>query len=217
MNDSDHIHHPVAYDMINHDDNLELEDNAVLYHGTLAVRNEAARSTLDSMMQRYSLRRFMDANLIDPWWNAGSALTLVNYADIVTLSEKELVILSADMDIHEQDIMARAEQFKLQTHVVNLLIELDNNNTLLIDKDGEVLSSGDAFDVAYYAGNEGVNDAFSSIILLGYANDWDWTTTMQRAQDFAVYTATLNGDRNESMAIYDDFKKLWGIVDDVCA
>jgi len=45
-----------------------LKKGTLLYHGTLALRNQTSANTLESIRSMMSPYVFMDVNLRSPWW-----------------------------------------------------------------------------------------------------------------------------------------------------
>ncbi|QVK22478.1 hypothetical protein KHX94_14105 [Shewanella dokdonensis] len=58
----------------------------------------------------------------------------------------------------------------------------------------------------------GAGDAFSAVLLLGMLHQWDWRTTLERAQQFAGFIVGQQGALSDNPAIYCDFKRLWGLI-----
>ena len=74
-----------AYDHIDAALLPSLPANSLLYHGSLALRNQVSREALTTLKAQHDSTIFMDVNLRDPWWDKQFVLELANDADWVCL------------------------------------------------------------------------------------------------------------------------------------
>ena len=105
-----------AYDYIDaeHIDQAGLSSvsgSGVLYHGSLALRNQQSRDALSQLKQHHNGSIFLDVNLRDPWWQKDFVLALTDDADWVKLNEGELISLDAMSSSGTADIETLARQF----------------------------------------------------------------------------------------------------------
>ncbi|MFV9616273.1 MAG: carbohydrate kinase family protein [Gammaproteobacteria bacterium] len=157
-----------------------LAENSLLYHGSLALRNQTSRQALAKLKAQHSGSIFMDVNLRDPWWKKEFVLNLADDADWVKLNEDELSLLGCAAG----DIESQAGQFidrhKLQGLVITLgakgAIALTENGSFAQVKPAQTLEVVDTV---------GAGDAFTSVLILGLLLQWPLEQTMSRAQDFA--------------------------------
>jgi fructokinase len=169
-----------AYDYIDSALLPSLSESSVLYHGSLALRNQKSRQALSTLKQHNTGSIFMDVNLRDPWWQKETVLNLVDQADWVKLNEDELTSLgNGTGDIHSQ-----AHEFLDAHHLQGLVVTLGAK--------GAIALTGDAGSTEVRPSQKlevvdtvGAGDAFTSILIFGLSNGWPLHTTMQRAQDFA--------------------------------
>ena len=61
-----------AYDFIQSSCLPSLKKDAILYHGTLALRSQSCVETLQKIKADISPSIFLDVNLRTPWWNLKS-------------------------------------------------------------------------------------------------------------------------------------------------
>jgi len=155
-------------------------DNGVLYHGSLALRNQNSREALSKLKQDHTGSLFMDVNLRDPWWQQEYVLTLADDADWVKLNEDELLQLGSGAG----DIESQAREFIEIHKLEGLVITLGAKGAIALTGAGEyaeVIPS----QMLEVVDTVGAGDAFTSVLILGLTNEWPLRLTMQRAQDFA--------------------------------
>jgi fructokinase len=169
-----------AYDYIDASLLPPLPRNRLLYHGTLALRNQVSREALSSLKQDHSDTVFMDVNLRDPWWEKAFVLKLVDDADWVKLNEDELVQLGSGAG----DIQSQAREFLGIHNLKGLVVTLGAKGAIALTdngKDAEAAPS-QTLDIV---DTVGAGDAFTSVLILGITHQWPLEQTMQRAQQFA--------------------------------
>ena len=81
-----------AYDFID-GSALPPADLGVLYHGTLALRNEVSQRALQRLKQQHDAAVFVDVNLRAPWWRKEQVQIVLGEARWVKLNEEELQLL----------------------------------------------------------------------------------------------------------------------------
>ncbi len=200
-----------AYDEITLPDTLP-EGDLILYHGSLALRHPHNQAQLQSLIDGRSLKRFIDINLRDPWWQAEHCLDLIRYADCVKINLDEMHVLAAAAEIYHDDWLQRAQHFKQYFSIVNLLVTRGDQGATLINAEGDTLHTGEPPHSPAFVDSVGAGDAFASVTLLGYLHNWDWHTTLERAQQFASFIVTQQGALCHDPNTYQDFKNLWGIL-----
>ena len=169
-----------AYDYIDSALLPSLSESSVLYHGSLALRNQKSREALSRLKQHNTGSIFMDVNLRDPWWQKESVLNLVDQADWVKLNEDELTSLgNGTGDIHSQ-----AHEFIDAHHLKGLVVTLGAKGAIALTGDAESTEVRPSQKLEV-VDTVGAGDAFTSILIFGLSNGWPLHKTMQRAQDFA--------------------------------
>lgn len=177
-----------AYDHIRADSLPATSDGCLLYHGSLALRNEVSRHALAKLKAGHSGTVFMDVNLRDPWWQRAFVLELASDADWVKLNEDELRQLGSDKGTTE----AQAHEF-IQAHALTgLVVTLGARGALALTADGlqAFVAPPQVLDVI---DTVGAGDAFTSVLILGITHQWPLDLTMQRAQNFAAQIVGRQG------------------------
>ena len=193
-----------AYDNITKA-NLDIQgEPAFLYHGSLALRNDASRSTLSLLKSEYQCPIFLDVNLRSPWWNDKAVNALIEDAAWLKLNDAELDALFPGSGTLEERCRGLLDRFDLEAIFVTLG-----------KKGAAALRRGNTFTTASPQQNVrivdtvGAGDAFSSVLLLGLVQGWPLEFTMQSAQDFASAVVGQRGAINKEKKFYETFKKKW--------
>jgi fructokinase len=197
-----------AYDFIDADEAERIVASravALLYHGSLAVRNPTSRQALMRLRRQYSDRIFVDINLRAPWWDEALVDELVNGARWLKLNDVELSRLS-DNSKRPQEEQARdyAGKYDLQ----QLILTLGDKGACLVETD--TIIRGEPVAVTRIADTVGAGDAFSAVTILGILKNWPSTDIMPRALEFAALLCTVRGATLPDRDIYRNLLEKWG-------
>jgi fructokinase len=195
-----------AYDYIDSALLPAAAENSVLYHGSLALRNQKSREALSTLKQHHSGTIFLDVNLRDPWWQKEYVLKLADDADWVKLNEDELSQLGSDV----ADIKSQADEFIDIHRLKGLVITLGEKGAVALTDDGEYaeVSPSQTLDVV---DTVGAGDAFTSVLILGLSNEWPLDQTMQRAQEFASLIVGQQGATVHDQTFYQEKVAEWSL------
>jgi fructokinase len=196
------IVHPCAYDAIS-----EININkgcSLLYHGSLAARDETSRQALLALKEQNPAIIFVDVNLRPPWWNKQQVLEMLDAADWVKLNTDELMQLHpGQKDIHEL-----ARSFIKKHTLQGLILTHGARGAELLSHDGtEVFVAPEK--TTEVVDTVGAGDAFASVVMLGLLNDWDASLTLQRAQAFASGIVGNRGATVSDPGFYQSFLDQW--------
>jgi fructokinase len=194
-----------AYDFI--DGNLlgDKSTRGVLYHGSLAIRNPAARAALQIVKTRHQGKIFVDVNLRPPWWDRETLLPLLQDADRVKLNEAELAALCQESPGLEAAMLEFYELFDLESLVVTRgekgAVACDRRQRFMSVKPLENLAVVDTV---------GAGDAFAALLLMGLNQEWPLEDTLERAQEFAGALVGRRGATVADREFYREFIERWG-------
>ena len=198
-----------AYDYINTALLPPLPENSLLYHGSLALRNQSSRETLTNIKAVHTGIVFMDVNLRDPWWQKTFVLEMVAEADWVKLNEAELLQLACGTsDIKSADIKSLAADFINANNLTAVIVTLGAKGAIALTDKGdyaEVIPS----QTLEVVDTVGAGDAFTSVLILGILLQWPLQQTMQRAQDFASLMVTQQGATVFNHELYQTMLANW--------
>jgi fructokinase len=160
---------------------------------------------LDTLKNRHQGQVFLDVNLRAPWWQAGEVEQWLADADWVKLNFDELELLQPS----HLPLAERMANFRQQFALQGLIVTQGEQGASAILADGEMVSVKPErqFDVVDCVG---AGDAFSAVLMLGIAEHWPLSLTMERAQNFASALVGQRGatvlDRNFYKAFVDEWR-----------
>ncbi|MFQ6370890.1 carbohydrate kinase family protein [Shewanella sp. YIC-542] len=184
------------------------------YHGSLAARCPASREALESLHALAGQKTLIDVNLRPPWWDAQWLLPMLHGAYCVKLNQQELAQLAGvQLPFAERSELEQAAgYFRLSHNITHLVVTLGADGAFLVDETGELVMPALPPQATQVVDTVGAGDAFTAILLLGMLHQWDWHTTLERAQQFAGFIVGQAGALSDNPAIYRDFKCLWGLI-----
>ena len=196
-----------AWDFINDQLLPPMDDMALLYHGSLALRSPVSRHAFETIQQSDDVPVFIDVNLREPWWTRDDVLSLLRRARWAKMNADELALLLPDLDEPEQRAKALLRDYALEW----VLVMLGDKGAQAFTAGGETLSvapdrSTDVVD------SVGAGDAFASVLILGLLNDWPMQLTLQRAQNFASSIVGVRGATVSDKVFYQQFCKDWNLA-----
>ncbi len=190
-----------AYDTIDVPSGLESEE-AVLYHGTLALRHEHNCHVLERLRKRKQV--FLDLNLRAPWWRPDEVELLLPGTHWLKLNDEEFELLARPGE--------SPAAFAKRYHLPALIITLGAQGVKLWWND--VLIFSPAPSISDLVDTVGAGDAFSAVVLYGVLHDWEWPLILRRAGDFAARVCRQRGALIEEKRIYEEVLHDWKQADD---
>lgn len=197
-----------AWDFIEKTSLPELQNNSLLYHGSLALRSTASSTTLDYIKQKINASIFVDINLRSPWWELPQIKQMIADAQWLKLNQHELVQIQPDLTeavVEDDDALIKL----LQHYQLELLIVTrGEQGVVACDKQGTV-SRIMPETLGKVADTVGAGDAFSSVMLLGQYLQWPLPIRLQRALQFASAVVGLQGATSRDSGFYQPFIEAW--------
>jgi fructokinase len=193
-----------AYDFIDPAAVPPLPARALLYHGSLAVRNAASAQALRQLQQGRELQRLVDVNLRPPWWRQDSLVSLLQGARWIKLNEAELRLLVPGAE----SLQARMHTLQTQCAAELLIVTRGAAGAVVLAPGGEESS------VVPELKNEvvdtvGAGDAFTSVMTLGLLSGWRVPLMLERAQAFASAVTGIRGATTDDPGFYQPFIDRW--------
>jgi len=173
----------------------------LLYHGTLALRQEVSRQTLETL--RAGARVFVDVNLRAPWWQPRDVLADLEHAAWVKLNADELELLAPAGGGEAE----RAAGLMARCSLQGLIVTRGSAGAAWYDEAGrDEIGPGDTVKIA---DTVGAGDAFAAVALLGLVRGWPRGMILARARDFAAAVVGLRGATTENPGFYQPFIRKW--------
>lgn len=179
----------------------------LIYHGTLALRDPASRAALEALAGAHRVRRCVDLNLRDPWWDARMVDEVMRGADWLKLNDAEL--RTACGAAGDAALAPLADALRARYGIGVLVVTCGADGAFVIGPEGRV--DGRAPRVERIADTVGAGDAFSAVSLAGLRAGWDPATTLERALDFAAWICTVRGATVSDRSVYAEYRKKWGL------
>jgi len=197
------IVHPAAWDAI--EAPAAIPVMSLLYHGSLALRDEASRCAWQRLRDGSPRIVFVDVNLRPPWWNRDQVLRDISGAHWVKLNRDELDHLAPGAGSSR----ARAESLLRDRNLQGLLLTDGARGACLVTADGEYLESRPACGIVV-ADTVGAGDALAAVMVLGLAHGWPLAVSLERAQSFASAMVGQHGATVQDADFYAPFTSRWG-------
>jgi fructokinase len=206
------IHPNQAYDHIDPTaaiDALGDERPALLYHGSLALRQPVSRGALSRLLEPgddgLSMRErcFVDINLRSPWWHRAHVLDDLRRARWAKLNADELrgLVGTEKFDIDDNKLRLAAQVFARDTTQDLLVVTRGAEGAWLFASDGAELSRA-AASVHPLVDTVGAGDAFSAVMVLGLLRGWSAERLLERATELAAFVCELRGATSTERAHY---------------
>lgn len=194
-----------AWDFIDHQAMPEIDKHSVLYHGSLALRNPIAASSLANLKQQCSKSIFIDVNLRSPWWDPSLIKKIIQNGQWIKLNVDELALIVPQ----EQDTEARVRY--LLSHLDVELIVVTQGDAGAMAASHNEWCSVHPDNISNVVDTVGAGDAFSSVLLLGLYKTWPLQEILNRAQQFASAVVGQRGATTQDKIFYKPFIKAWGL------
>jgi len=193
-----------AYDFIDPAAIPPLPDGALLYHGSLAVRNAGSAQALQQLQQGRDLQRLVDVNLRPPWWQRDGLMSMLQGARWIKLNEAELRLLVPDVE----SLQARMRALQTLCGTELLIVTRGAAGAVVLAPHGEEFSvvptlQDEVIDTV------GAGDAFTSVMTLGLLGGWRVPLMLERAQAFASAITGIRGATCDDPGFYQPFIDDW--------
>ncbi len=181
----------------------------ILYHGTLALRNDVSQRALKAAKKIFDPAIFVDVNLRTPWWNKEQVLVWLEEARWVKLNREELHLLG-DGAASDGDA---AREFVRRFDLEQLIVTCGRDGAFVCSADGRI-HRGTPPVATEVVDTVGAGDAFTAVYLHGLLQGWSVTCALHAAQMFAGKVVGLRGATSREHRFYQEFlQDLRGIED----
>jgi len=179
----------------------------LLYHGSLALRDETSRQALEQLMAASPKTVFIDVNLRPPWYQLEQVRAMLHTANWVKLNTDELNLLFPAV----KSGSAKASDFLTEYGLDGLVLTHGGSGAELITGSGQTFTVKPEKEIEL-VDTVGAGDAFASVIILGLNNNWPLDVTLQRAQLFASHIVGQRGATVSDAGFYKTFTDLWNLA-----
>ena len=196
-----------AYDYIDPAAIPPLPDCALLYHGSLAVRNAGSGRALQQLQQGRDLQRLVDVNLRPPWWQRDTVMSLLRGARWIKLNEAELALIGGEA----YGLQAQMQQLQDRCGAELLIVTRGAAGAVVLASGGEefrVVPQNQSMVID----TVGAGDAFTSVVTLGLLRGWSVPLMLERAQAFASAITGIRGATRNDPGFYQTFIDNWKLI-----
>jgi len=189
----------VAYDFISTEGINGSFDT--LYFGTLALRNEYNKKSLQSLLNSTSFENvFVDVNIRPPFYSKEAIEFAVKNATIIKISDEELNTVAANLGIVYKDINDFAAKLcKLFTKIKTVIITLGDKGAFAFDKNNNLSEFCTAKKVKV-ASTVGAGDSFGAAFLYSYLKGLDVASCLKNASNLAAFVVS----RKDAVPEYEE-------------
>ncbi len=183
--------------------------NALLYHGSLALRSAESRATFDTLARpaQDTGTIFLDVNLRSPWWDRDSVLERVRTAHWVKLNQDELDRLGPE----SHGSLSQAAAFLDGNDLRGLILTQGADGARAVTDDGESFLVRPGH-IASVVDTVGAGDAFTAVTLLGLGSGWPLPLILERAQVFASRIVGRRGATVQDRSFYEPLITDWHLT-----
>lgn len=193
-----------AWDFIDPQQLPAIDSQSVLYHGSLALRNQLSSSCLQHLQQQCASSVFIDVNLRPPWWELPLIDKMIQHGRWIKLNADELSLIIPQ----QKDTFARAEHLLAHLPDVDLIVVTQGDaGAMAISRHESCFVEPDRS--INVVDTVGAGDAFSSVLLLGIHKAWPLQTILNRAQQFASAVVEQRGATTRNKLFYSPFIESW--------
>lgn len=190
----------VAYDFMDKAALPALRNDAIIYHGSLALRHRQNREVLSHLTQTPSISVFVDVNLRNPWWDKETLFSWLERARWVKLNADELAEIGFNSADLQQDMVRMQSHFQLE----QLIITRGEQGAIVRCNDGELFEFPPS-KAEQVKDCVGAGDAFSAMYLHGLLQGWPVKQILPKAQAFAAAVVGLQGAFTDDAGFYQPY------------
>jgi fructokinase len=184
---------------------LEGQNPALIYHGSLALREATSQSCLNELLNTTNAPVFLDLNLRAPWWELPLVETILQRATWVKLNDEELCEVTQHTMSDDPEFQSILQNYAKELFdacgLQRLIVTLGAQGAFVVRKEGIV--QGQPVPVANIIDTVGAGDAFSAMTIAGLLQDWSIQTTLDRALNFASAICQQRGATAKNPNLYE--------------
>lgn len=179
-------------------------DVAVLYHGTLALRNAVSRTVISRLRDACDAPVFVDVNLRAPWWTRPIVDASLHAARWGKLNDEELALLT---DGGGAESRAQAEAFRARYALDALILTRGAGGADVVEAAARTETRASA--VRDLVDTVGAGDAFAAVAIAGLLDGWPPARILARASRFASRICARRGAIAADLELYRSVVEEW--------
>ncbi len=187
-----------AYDFIAASDVPSAAPGDIVYHGSLALRNEVSRLAFERCAAEPGASVFVDVNLRPPWWRREEIEAMLMRARWAKMNEAELHALGFDAESLSENTRRFHERFPVE----QLIVTRGAEGATVSTRDGTVHRRSPPAPERFVDA-VGAGDSFSAAYLHGLRAGWPIERTLDVAQRLAAMVVSIRGATPPDPSFYD--------------
>ncbi len=164
---------------------------ALIYHGSLALREKPSREALGALLKKTNAPVFLDLNLRAPWWEMSLLEGILRRATWVKLNDEELCEMTRRPMNDGSELQVYAKELFTKYRLKQLIVTCGAQGAFILSKDGIV--EGRPTPVENIVDTVGAGDAFSAVTIAGVLQGWPINETLNKALKFAAEICQQQG------------------------
>lgn len=201
-----------AYDYIDYQllmDSIRDQSMSLIYLGSLIIRNQTSRKTLERLLREKHLPVFVDINLRDPWWDMVTVEGILSRARWAKLNNDELTTIMPGTKHSEEGLIHAANEALLRFELDAIVVTRGAEGAFITTSDGTV--GGKPPPIAHLVDTVGAGDAFCAVTLFGLHAGWPASEIIERALTFAAEICKQRGATSPNRDLYENTIASWGL------
>ena len=195
-----------AYDHI-HGDAIPPMEPALIYQGTLGLRQPGSATAFEDLLKRHQAPVFMDVNLRPPWWSRALVEQQLDHSRWVKINDAELETMVEG----DEELRTKARTLMTRHALELLIVTAGSKGAFALDGSAEILEVEPSAKVPV-VDTVGAGDAFASVCIAGLLREWPLPRILERAQDFASLLVGQRGAILDNAASYRSLAERWEIA-----
>jgi len=176
---------------------------ALLYHGTLALRDSPSRGTLEALRTAAGAPTFVDLNLRDPWWNRERLDACLTEASWLKLNRNELATVTGADTGTVGACQERALELAESRGLEAVIVTLGGRGALIARGGSTWVEESEHVDSEAVVDTVGAGDAFSAVACVGMREGWHPQQILSRGNAFAGDVCRIRGATTRDRSLYE--------------
>lgn len=181
----------------------------LLYHGTLALRNDRSWDALGGLLRKTEAPTFVDLNLRDPWWTPDRLRWCLQMATWLKVNQQELATVTGEPAVDQAACIDAASSVVERHGIKSIVVTLGEEGSVLVAEgrasvcDAEHLAEDEIVDTV------GAGDGFAAVVCAGLLLGWGVDDLLGRANAFAADICRIRGATTDDRALYEHHERSW--------
>jgi len=185
-----------AYDFIAQSEVRLPNPQGVLYHGSLALRSDYAKTQFQKIVNSGDWSIFLDVNLRAPWWDKPHLISWIKQAKWVKLNIDEL----RELGFKQSNIEEAMQSFQTQYGNEHVIVTQGADGVTVLTKQGFFTETPDQ--INQFIDAVGAGDAFTAVYIHGLVQNWPLQKTLATAQGLASKIIGIRGATPNHKSFY---------------